>query len=62
MAKELTVNVVVLDDQHNPIVLEAGNPVPAEYADQVGDHCFTKQDDESDEKPASKTPAASSKK
>jgi hypothetical protein len=51
MAKQLAVNVVVLDDQQNPVVLTAGQEVPAEFADQVGDHCFDEQGT-SAEKPA----------
>jgi hypothetical protein len=49
--KKLTVNVLVLDAGGNPKVLEKDSEMPAEYADQVGDHCFDEQGT-SAEKPA----------
>jgi hypothetical protein len=42
--KKLTVNVLVLDAEGNPKVLEKDSEMPAEYADQVGDHCFAASD------------------
>lgn len=56
MARVLAVNVLVLDEPGPPVLLTAGKPVPAKYADQVGDHCFA-DDADNDEKP-SRTRAA----
>lgn len=40
MSKQLSVNVVVVDDDGNTVLLEAGSTVPKWASDQVGDHCF----------------------
>lgn len=57
MAKELSVNVLVLDEAGNPVVLRVGDSVPAWASDQVGDHCFSKQDADTAEKPTRRAAA-----
>lgn len=54
MGRPLTVNVIVLDEASNPVVLEAGSDVPSWASEQVGDHCFEKQDEPDDAKPAAR--------
>lgn len=48
---KLAANVLVLDEDGNTVLLEAGQKVPAWASDQVGDHCYAaaKDDDDEDE-------------
>jgi hypothetical protein len=60
MGRALTCNVVVVDESGTPVVLENGSEVPEWAADQVGDHCFDKSEDD-ESKPVRKSRQSASK-